>query len=80
MEVLDKRYSELTSSLLGESEKAIAASFEEAADLGAFLILDEADSLLRDRGAARIAPQTLADSSRTGCCFTTRTCAAMGGR
>ena len=53
MEVLDKRYSELTSSLLGESEKAIAASFEEAADLGAFLILDEADSLLRDRGAAR---------------------------
>ena len=53
LEVLDKRYSELTSSLLGESEKAIAAAFEEAADLGAFLILDEADSLLRDRGAAR---------------------------
>ena len=35
------------------SEQAIAAAFEEAADLGAFLILDEADSLLRDRGAAR---------------------------
>ena len=52
-EVLDKRYSDLTSSFLGESEKAIAAAFEEAADLGAFLILDEADSLLRDRGAAR---------------------------
>ncbi len=53
LEVLDKRYSDLTSSFLGESEKAIAAAFEEAADLGAFLILDEADSLLRDRGAAR---------------------------
>ena len=38
---------------LGESEKAIAAAFEEAADLRAFLILDEADSLLRDRGAAQ---------------------------
>ena len=53
LEILDKRYSDLTSSFLGESEKAIAAAFEEAADLGAFLILDEADSLLRDRGAAR---------------------------
>jgi SpoVK/Ycf46/Vps4 family AAA+-type ATPase len=38
---------------LGESEKAIAAAFEEAADLRAFLILDEADSLLRDRREAR---------------------------
>jgi SpoVK/Ycf46/Vps4 family AAA+-type ATPase len=52
-EVLEKRYSDLASSYLGESEKAIASAFEEAADLGAFLILDEADSLLRDRGAAR---------------------------
>ena len=38
---------------LGESEKAIAAAFEEAADLRAFLIFDEADLLLRDRGAAQ---------------------------
>lgn len=53
LEVLEKRYSDLVSSYLGESEKAIAAAFEEAADLGAFLILDEADSLLRNRGAAR---------------------------
>jgi transitional endoplasmic reticulum ATPase len=53
MEILDKRYSDLISSFLGESEKAIAQAFEEAADLRAFLILDEADSLLRDRGAAR---------------------------
>jgi len=38
---------------LGESEKAIAAAFEEAADLRAFLVLDEVDSLLRDRRAAQ---------------------------
>ena len=53
MEVLDKRYSDLISSYLGESEKAIAQAFEEAADMRAFLILDEANSLLRNRGAAR---------------------------
>jgi len=52
MEALDKRYSDLSSKWLGESEKAIAAAFEEAADMRAFLILDEAESLLRDRGAA----------------------------
>jgi SpoVK/Ycf46/Vps4 family AAA+-type ATPase len=52
MEVLEKRFSDLSSMWLGESEKAIAAAFEEAADLRAFLILDEADSLLRDRSAA----------------------------
>jgi hypothetical protein len=38
---------------LGESEKTIAGAFEEAADLRAFLIIDEADSLLRDRLAAQ---------------------------
>jgi transitional endoplasmic reticulum ATPase len=38
---------------LGESEKTIARAFEEAADLRAFLIIDEADSLLRDRLAAQ---------------------------
>lgn len=53
MEVLEKRYSDLSSMYLGESEKAIAAAFEEAADMRAFLILDEADSLLRDRSSAR---------------------------
>ena len=52
MEVLEKRFSDLSSMYLGESEKAIAAAFEEAADLRGFLILDEADSLLRDRSAA----------------------------
>jgi transitional endoplasmic reticulum ATPase len=53
MEILEKRFSDLSSMYLGESEKAIAAAFEEAADLRAFLILDEADSLLRDRRDAR---------------------------
>jgi transitional endoplasmic reticulum ATPase len=53
LDVLEKRFSDLSSMWLGESEKAIAAAFEEAVDLRAFLILDEADSLLRDRGAAQ---------------------------
>jgi SpoVK/Ycf46/Vps4 family AAA+-type ATPase len=53
LEILEKPFSDLTSMYLGESEKAIVAAFEEAADLRAFLILDEADSLLHDRRAAR---------------------------
>jgi SpoVK/Ycf46/Vps4 family AAA+-type ATPase len=53
LDVLEKRFSDLSSMWLGESEKAIAAAFEEAADLRAFLIIDEADSLLRDRLAAQ---------------------------
>jgi AAA+ superfamily predicted ATPase len=53
LDVLEKRFSELSSMWLGESEKAIAAAFEEAADLRAFLIFDEADSLLRDRLVAQ---------------------------
>jgi transitional endoplasmic reticulum ATPase len=53
LDVLEKRFSDLTSMWPGESEKAIAAAFEEAADLRAFLIIDEADSLLRDRLAAQ---------------------------
>jgi SpoVK/Ycf46/Vps4 family AAA+-type ATPase len=52
LDVLEKRFSDLSSMWLGESEKAIAAAFEEAADLRAFVIFDEADSLLRDRLAA----------------------------
>jgi SpoVK/Ycf46/Vps4 family AAA+-type ATPase len=53
LDVLEKRFSDLSSMWLGESEKAIAGAFEEAADLRAFLIIDEADSLLRDRLAAK---------------------------
>jgi SpoVK/Ycf46/Vps4 family AAA+-type ATPase len=52
LDVLEKRFSDLASMWLAESEKAIAAAFEEAADLRAFLIFDEVDSLLRDRLAA----------------------------
>ena len=53
LEPLEKRYSDLISSYLGESEQAIARTFEEAANSRSFLILDEVDSLLRDRSAAR---------------------------
>jgi transitional endoplasmic reticulum ATPase len=53
LEVVEKRFSDLASMYVGESEKAITRAFEEAADLYAFLIFDEADSLLRDRRAAR---------------------------
>jgi transitional endoplasmic reticulum ATPase len=53
LDVLEKRFSDLSSMWLGESEKTIARAFEEAADLRAFLIIDEADSLLRDRLAAQ---------------------------
>jgi transitional endoplasmic reticulum ATPase len=53
LDVLEKRFSDLSSMWLSESERAIAGAFEEAADLHAFLIIDEADSLLRDRLAAK---------------------------
>ena len=53
LELVEKRYSDLVSMWLGESEKAIALAFEEAADLRTFLVFDEANSLLRDRAAAQ---------------------------
>lgn len=53
LDVLEKRYSDLASQWLGQSEKTIARAFEEAADTRAFLLLDEADSLLRDRRVAQ---------------------------
>ena len=53
LDVVERRFSDLSSMWLGELEKAIAAAFEEAADLRAFLVLDEVDSLLRDRRAAQ---------------------------
>ena len=49
LEVLQKRASDLKSMWVGETEKEIAAAFAEARDTGAFLIFDEADSLLADR-------------------------------
>lgn len=53
LEVLEKRASDLLGSYVGETERAVAAAFTEAADTKCMLILDEADSLLRDRTGAR---------------------------
>jgi SpoVK/Ycf46/Vps4 family AAA+-type ATPase len=52
LEVLQKRASDLLGAFVGESEKRIADAFEEAREAGAFLIFDEADSLLYDRREA----------------------------
>ena len=52
LEVLQKRASDLLSPWVGETEQQIAAAFAEARDAEAFLIFDEADSLLADRRSA----------------------------
>ena len=52
LEVLQKRASDLLSPWVGETEQQIAAAFAEARDAQAFLIFDEADSLLADRRSA----------------------------
>ncbi len=52
LDVIEKRASDLLSMYVGGSEKNIARAFEEAAVCRAMLILDEADSLLRDRAVA----------------------------
>jgi transitional endoplasmic reticulum ATPase len=49
LSILQKRASDLLGSYVGESEHRIASAFAEARDLGAFLVIDEADSLLADR-------------------------------
>ena len=53
LEVEQKRASDLMSMWVGETEQRIAAAFAEARDTGAFLVFDEADSLLADRRGAR---------------------------
>jgi AAA+ superfamily predicted ATPase len=50
--VLMKRASDLIGPFVGESEARIASAFAEARDTGAFLVFDEADSLLADRRGA----------------------------
>ncbi len=50
--VLQKRASDLLSMWVGGSEKAIAAAFAQARTEGALLLIDEAEALLFDRGAA----------------------------
>ena len=53
LEVLQKRASGLMSMWVGETEQRIAAAFADARDTGAFLVFDEADSLLADRRFAK---------------------------
>jgi len=50
--LLSKRASDILSMWVGESEKNIARMFEQARQEEAVLVLDEADSLLRDRRGA----------------------------
>ncbi len=53
LEVLQKRASDLMSMWVGQTEQQIAGAFAEARDTGAFLVFDEADSLLADRRSAQ---------------------------
>ncbi len=53
IEFIEKRASDILGRWLGESEKAIAAAFTEAEDRKAFLVFDEADSLLASRRYAQ---------------------------
>ena len=53
LEVVHKRASDLLSKWVGGSEANIAEAFDEALGLGAFLVFDEADSLLADRRDAQ---------------------------
>lgn len=50
--VVEKRASDLLGMFVGENERNIAAAFAEAAEARAFLLFDEADSLLSDRAGA----------------------------
>ncbi len=47
--LMRKTYAELSSCFVGETEKKIAHAFKEAAAENAVLLIDEADSFLRDR-------------------------------
>lgn len=53
MPVLLKRASDLLNAYVGQTEQRIAAAFREALDKEAFLVFDEADSLLGDRRYAQ---------------------------
>jgi SpoVK/Ycf46/Vps4 family AAA+-type ATPase len=54
LEVLQKRGSDIFGMYVGQTEANVAAAFAEARAAGAFLLFDEADSLLLERaGAAR---------------------------
>ena len=49
LDVVHRRASDLLGMFVGETEHKIARAFAEARDTGAFLVFDEADSLLADR-------------------------------
>lgn len=51
--LLVKRASDLLDKYVGETEQRLAAMFDEARQSDAVLVLDEADSFLRDRRSAR---------------------------
>lgn len=51
-ELIVKRMSDIQSKYIGETEREIAAMFEEASSKNAILLLDEADSLCTDRKLA----------------------------
>ena len=53
LEVIQRRASGLMSMWVGETEQQIAAAFADARDAGAFLVFDEADSMLADRRFAQ---------------------------
>lgn len=53
LQVLQIRASDILGMYVGQSEKNIAAAFEEAREAGAMLVFDEADSLLWDRRDAQ---------------------------
>ena len=53
LDVLHKRASDLVDMWVGSTERNIADAFAEACDGEAFLVFDEADSLLADRRGAR---------------------------
>lgn len=53
LEVMQKRASDLLGPYVGQTEANIAAAFAEALEAGAFLVFDEADSLLSDRAGAQ---------------------------
>lgn len=51
--LLLRRASDLLGAYVGQTEKAIAAMFQQARDEDAVLVLDEADSFLQDRSGAQ---------------------------
>jgi len=56
IEIIVKRASDVLSKWIGESEKNIAQAFKEAAVRKAFLVFDEADGLLAQRGSGDLQP------------------------